>query len=506
MHERDGVAVGRLDRDREPLAATVPANVTVPAAGATHRGRRAAPPMSIPRCWPAERSGFVASKANGRRTGPGTGHVQAPAAARASPGAKSTASDRDVGSQSRSSVASSANREPRRYQAVATVVKSDYRRAAVERVPRRTGQPRDELGRLPPRHSRRRRARRPPRAPLPRHAPPRRGAAPSTSVISPFGGSAKRAASSAAVPRTTSSKRFVSSRQTATAPLRDHARRATASDARQPLRRLERDHRPRPARELLATAPPAPARRAAGSRRTGSARRRGRSRRAPSRPPTAPGSTVTGTPASSAAATSRAPGSLIARQAGVADERDPLAGLRAAAAARPSAPPRCARGRRAAARGSRGAPAGRACAACPRRGRRPPRRARASTRSVTSSRFPIGVAQTASGTQRERLERDHPGADHARLDAELGLDDPHVVARRLERLDARRPRAPAPAAARPRLAEAAADDDQLRLEDVDEGSRSRRRASGRSRPAPRPLAARPRGRGGRARARRAAGP
>ena len=39
---------------------------------------------------------------------------------------------------------------------------------------------------------------------------------------------------------------------------------------------------------------------------------------------------------------------------------------------------------------------------------------------MTSSRFPIGVAQTASGTATQRLERDQAGADQARLDAELG--------------------------------------------------------------------------------------
>ena len=61
---------------------------------------------------------------------------------------------------------------------------------------------------------RRRRARRPPR-PRPSHRAPR-SPGPSTSVISPFGGSAKRAATSAAVPRTTSSNFFVSSRHTAT--------------------------------------------------------------------------------------------------------------------------------------------------------------------------------------------------------------------------------------------------------------------------------------------------
>ena len=86
--------------------------------------------------------------------------------------------------------------------------------AAVEPVARDAGQPRDDLRRPPAGkpcvdelgHGReRRRLRRAPTAPGPR-----------TSVISPFGGSAKRSASSAAVPRTTSSKRFVSSRQTAT--------------------------------------------------------------------------------------------------------------------------------------------------------------------------------------------------------------------------------------------------------------------------------------------------
>ena len=45
---------------------------------------------------------------------------------------------------------------------------------------------------------------------------PRSGDAPITSVTSPFGGSEKRSASSAAVPRATSSNSFVSSRQTAT--------------------------------------------------------------------------------------------------------------------------------------------------------------------------------------------------------------------------------------------------------------------------------------------------
>ena len=74
-------------------------------------------------------------------------------------------------------------------------------RAAVEAVARDAGEPRDELGRPPARHARgdelgdgRERA---PSSVGARAS----GAGPITSVISPFGGSANRAASSAAVPR-----------------------------------------------------------------------------------------------------------------------------------------------------------------------------------------------------------------------------------------------------------------------------------------------------------------
>ena len=46
---------------------------------------------------------------------------------------------------------------------------------------------------------------------------------------------------------------------------------------------------------------------------------------------------------------------------------------------------------------------------------------------MTSSRLPIGVAQTASVTgARPRLEREQAGADHTRLGAELGLLDPET--------------------------------------------------------------------------------
>ncbi len=54
-------------------------------------------------------------------------------------------------------------------------------------------------------------------------------------------------------------------------------------------------------------------------------------------------------------------------------------------------------------------------------------RSSASTRSVTSSRLPIGVAQTASGTVQpplpgsvECLEADERGSDEPGLSAELG--------------------------------------------------------------------------------------
>src|SRR3954454_1189254 len=68
-----------------------------------------------------------------------------------------------------------------------------------------------------------------------------------------------------------------------------------------------------------------------------------------------------------------------------------------------------------------------------------------STRSVTSSRFPMGVGQTtrrpatvtsASADRLELardLERQRRGAEHAALVAEAGDDDPHLVARGHER-------------------------------------------------------------------------
>src|SRR5437588_13011513 len=62
-------------------------------------------------------------------------------------------------------------------------------------------------------------------------------------------------------------------------------------------------------------------------------------------------------------------------------------------------------------------------------------RSSASTLSVTSSRFPIGVAQTASGTRRllQRFPGHEAGADKTCGRAELGRHDVDEAAARLER-------------------------------------------------------------------------
>jgi hypothetical protein len=61
-----------------PPLGTVPANETMPPAGAT-TGAPTVAAMSMPRCWPAE-YGCARSKWKGRKTWPSTGHVQARAA------------------------------------------------------------------------------------------------------------------------------------------------------------------------------------------------------------------------------------------------------------------------------------------------------------------------------------------------------------------------------------------------------------------------------------------
>jgi polyisoprenyl-teichoic acid--peptidoglycan teichoic acid transferase len=103
-------------------------------------------------------------------------------------------------------------------------------------------------------------------------------------------------------------------------------------------------------------------------------------------------------------------------------------------------------------------------------------RSSASTRSVTSSRFPIGVAQTASGIGGdprlalavEGLKGDQPGADQAGLLAQLRLDYPHSGIGRLDRLAAGGGACRLEHELSGRRAEASADDDHVRVEQVDE--------------------------------------
>src|SRR6186997_1185395 len=89
-------------------------------------------------------------------------------------------------------------------------------------------------------------------------------------------------------------------------------------------------------------------------------------------------------------------------------------------------------------------------------------------RSVTSSRFPIGVAQTASVmTLTDCVERDETGADQPRRRPELCTDDRHAIAGTRERLalqDLTRGIEHEVAGSR----EPAADHDQFRVEDVHE--------------------------------------
>src|SRR4029079_14653655 len=88
----------------------------------------------------------------------------------------------------------------------------------------------------------------------------------------------------------------------------------------------------------------------------------------------------------------------------------------------------------AAARESRGARAGRAYVACPRRARRRPRPVLGG-REASRPRGSRSALRRPRAALAARLERVHPGPDHARLDAELGLDDPYVVTRWLEPFD-----------------------------------------------------------------------
>ena len=223
-------------------------------------------------------------------------------------------------------------------------------------------------------------------------------------MISPFGGSANRSASSAAVPRATSSNRFVSSRQTATG----RSGKAAASDRSVAGRRCGDSNATAGCgqrRELGPQRRRAPSPRAAGSRGTGTARPRARSRREPSRRPTAPGSTVTVNAGLERGRDQTRARVVHAGKARVRDERDPLAGRQPGQQLRRPlrlVVPVIAEELRARSRAGRAGPS---CAACPRRARgRPPRargaRARSRPRdSRSASRRPPAALAPA-----ERLE------------------------------------------------------------------------------------------------------
>src|SRR6266566_6542597 len=97
-------------------------------------------------------------------------------------------------------------------------------------------------------------------------------------------------------------------------------------------------------------------------------------------------------------------------------------------------------------------------------------RSSSSRRSVTSSRFPIGVAQTETGTVLPGgVERNEAGADQARGGPELRADDRHSITRSRERFTAQDlARGVEHEVAGSR--KAAADHDQLRVEDVHEAA------------------------------------
>src|SRR4051794_17585241 len=93
-------------------------------------------------------------------------------------------------------------------------------------------------------------------------------------------------------------------------------------------------------------------------------------------------------------------------------------------------------------------------------------RSSSSTRSVTSSRFPIGVAQTASGTVLPGcVERDEAGADQAGGGPELCANDRHSSTGSCQCLAAQDLAGGLEHEVAGRR-EPAADDDQLRVEDV----------------------------------------
>ena len=268
-------------------------------------------------------------------------------------------------------------------------------------------------------------------------------------MISPFGGSAKRSATSRAGPRTTSSKCLVSSGHTATGRSGKAAARLAGSGAGAaglqgdagPGQRRSSSHcargRKRPgegSRRMVALAEEA----AADERGFD----RGRSRQ-----------DRTGTPRAMAAAMGLAPGSLTpGRPASLASatRRPP----RFAAAPLPCERPRCARD------GSRGAPWSPwrsrrlACGACPPGSLRPPRQLpEHAQRDVLEVADRRRADREGTRPGRRRLERDEACADHPGRGAQVGRVRPRNLSRSGLSARGTTPRAGAksssPAAAKP---------------------------------------------------------
>ena len=227
MGERNLVAVGRDDRDREPVRRDLSGERDL--AGdrrADRRGRRRE------RCRRPDagrpRTGCRRARTRAARA-PSAGHAHAAALGAQRAASAQTSDERRATSR----VVLRANTGDGSASVRATCNGVDGL-VTESRGRARSGRAGEPRRRAPPPDAARPR---PPRAPRPRRATPlsarpaaRRRPAPRTSVISPLGGSANRSASSASVPRTTSSKRFVSSRQTAARPLR-HPPASAASDA-----------------------------------------------------------------------------------------------------------------------------------------------------------------------------------------------------------------------------------------------------------------------------------
>src|SRR5439155_13834205 len=131
-----------------PPPGTLPANETVPEAGAP-TGAPAGAPMSIPRCWPAA-YGWAGSKENPISTGPATGQVQPMAEAGTIRAAAAAARSRRIWTET--SVVKYANAMTVAGPGCSCQIR--LQGCSVEAVAGHSGEPRDDVGRLTARHAR----------------------------------------------------------------------------------------------------------------------------------------------------------------------------------------------------------------------------------------------------------------------------------------------------------------------------------------------------------------